>query len=71
MKSIFKRGLLKNGKSKNVLEIDVEKDGGIFFFLNVCLINMILLTLNLLYILTSSKKIVCHLMICILKIINH
>ena len=25
--------LLKNGKSKNVLEIDVEKDGGIFFLI--------------------------------------
>ena len=32
----FKRGLLKNVKNKNVLEIDVEKDGGIiYFFLNV------------------------------------
>ena len=27
----FKKVLLKNDKSKNVLEIDVEKDGGIFF----------------------------------------
>ena len=25
------RGLLKNGKNKNVLEIDVEKDSGICF----------------------------------------
>ena len=28
-KLILKRDLLKNGKNKNVLEIDVEKDGGI------------------------------------------
>ena len=27
----FKKVLLKNNKSKNILEIDVEKDGGIFF----------------------------------------
>ena len=31
MKLIIKMGLLKNGK-KNVLEIDVEKDGGIIFW---------------------------------------
>jgi hypothetical protein len=31
MKWNFKRVLLKNDKSKNVSEIDVEKDGGIFF----------------------------------------
>ena len=30
-KLIFKSGLLKNYKNKNVLEIDVEKDGWIFF----------------------------------------
>jgi hypothetical protein len=27
----FKKGSFKNNKSKNLLEIDVEKDGGIFF----------------------------------------
>ena len=27
----FQKGSLKNDKSKNLLEIDVEKDGGIFF----------------------------------------
>ena len=32
MKWILKRGLLKNGKNKNVLEIDIEKDGRIFFW---------------------------------------
>ena len=30
----FKKELLKNDKSKKVLEIDVEKDGGIFLNLN-------------------------------------
>ena len=30
-KALFKRGLESNFKNKNVLELDVEKDGGIFF----------------------------------------
>ena len=30
-KTLFKRGLERNCKSKNVLEFDVEKDGGIIF----------------------------------------
>ena len=28
-KALFKRGLVRNGKSKDVLEFDVEKEGGI------------------------------------------
>ena len=40
LKEIFKRSLERNGKNKNILEFDVEKDGGIIF----CLINIILLT---------------------------
>ena len=40
----FKKGLLKNGKNKNVLEIDVEKAGGIIFskeiHLNIILLNL-------------------------------
>ena len=31
-KALFKRGLERNGKNRNVLEIDVEKDGGIIFW---------------------------------------
>ena len=27
----FQRGLERNGKNRNVLEFDVEKDGGIIF----------------------------------------
>ena len=30
-KSLFKRGLERNGKIKNILEFDEEKDGGIIF----------------------------------------
>jgi hypothetical protein len=29
--ALFKRGLERNGKNKNGLEFDVEKDGGIIF----------------------------------------
>ena len=29
-KALFKRALERDGNSKNVLEFDVEKDGGIF-----------------------------------------
>ena len=28
-KALFKRGLERNSKNKNILEFDVEKDGGI------------------------------------------
>ena len=31
----FKKVLSKNNKSKNVLEIDIEKDGGIFFLIEI------------------------------------
>ena len=31
-KELFKRDLERNGKSKNILEIDVEKDDGIIFW---------------------------------------
>ena len=42
----FKTVLLKNNKSKNVLEIDVEKDGGIFFLIKIFrLIWIFLLTM--------------------------
>ena len=30
-KALFKRGLERNCKNKNVLEFDVEKDGGVVF----------------------------------------
>ena len=30
-KAPFKRGLESNGKSKNVLELDITKDGGFIF----------------------------------------
>ena len=36
----FKKVLFKNDKSKKVLEIDVEKDGGIFFSIKIFLGNM-------------------------------
>ena len=42
-KALFKRGLEKNGKNKNVLEFDVEKDGGIIFLTKKCLRKLILL----------------------------
>ena len=32
--ALFKRSLEKNGKNKDVLEIDVVKDGGIIFWEN-------------------------------------
>ena len=42
-KALFKRGLERNGKNKNVLEIDVETDGGIIFWkINLSLIKIIL-----------------------------
>ena len=36
----FKKVLFKNDKSKKVLEIDVKKDGGIFFSIKIFLVNM-------------------------------
>ena len=36
----FKKVLFKNDKSKKVLEIDVEKDGGIFFSIKIFWVNM-------------------------------
>ena len=36
-KGFGKKGLERNGKNKNVLEFDVEKDGGMFLDLFVCL----------------------------------
>ena len=45
-KTLFKRGLERKCKNKNVLEFDVEKDGGIIFWKKNCLKKIILLSLN-------------------------
>ena len=45
-KALFKRGLERNYNNKNVLEFDVEKDGGIISWekKRISLKNIILLT---------------------------